>query len=684
MVEQWSSKSHVWVRFLLPLFMKRRFYRHKYGHIRLFNKKKAKIINLNRKISKKIFKPFYNGGFLEHYNFYKIVKLESKISNNDSVFNISSVLFFNKFFNNSRSFNPSSFSSSIARYAFKNFFFNFYNYNLKNRSLFHNIFFSLFSSVSSLNFFFKFNFNFGYFYLYYLSNCSFLIKARNFYYSSLTSGTDRVSYFYSSLKTKNRISYKSFNSNLVTSSSVKNLNFLNFLKNFKLKFFLKKYRSKLNKITSKYPFFYIYFFSNFHYKNLFTLRIRNKNLDIFKLTKTDWVNINLARLTKSSFKFDYSDIFNFRLFYQNFDKSNTLALINSFLSSDFLLENNFFFLSTFFDLNTSEDSFFKNDYYFLNTLDLLNISKINLSGYFYSISKFKKTISSLSTSLYIDKNPLASNFSSLNSNFLKLNKLEIIFLIFFNPIFFKYSFCADKKTYTILQKSFKNTLYNLVDSFFYSYSSSIKFTNLLPDLAFSFTLKKKMLKIFSYSKFSISTVSWQYNTLLRFLEFCSGRKVCLKFFNFLGNTLNFSEKAQCLLWSQKVKYFRKVLGPRLFLSESLQIMLLALKLKDPFFLSNWMVSTMYKISFWKYKMFLRYLKYVLRYFFWVIFKDLKIKGIKFQLKGKISVAGNARTRTVFHNVGFTSHTTFNNKILYHLNLVRSFTGVMGLKLWIVF
>jgi hypothetical protein len=193
-----------------------------------------------------------------------------------------------------------------------------------------------------------------------------------------------------------------------------------------------------------------------------------------------------------------------------------------------------------------------------------------------------------------------------------------------------------------------------------------------------------MLKIFSYSKFSITTVLWQYNTLLRFLEFCSGRKVCLKFFNFLGSTLNFSEKAQCLLWSQKVKYFRKVLGPRLFLNESLQIMFLALKLKDPFFLSNWMVSTMYKISFWKYKMFLRYLKYVLRYFFWVIFKDLNIKGIKFQLKGKISVAGNARTRTVFHNVGFTSHTTFNNKILYHLNLVRSFTGVMGLKLWIVF
>jgi hypothetical protein len=193
-----------------------------------------------------------------------------------------------------------------------------------------------------------------------------------------------------------------------------------------------------------------------------------------------------------------------------------------------------------------------------------------------------------------------------------------------------------------------------------------------------------MLKIFNYSKFPTVTTLWHYNTLIRFLEFCSGKKVFVKFFNFLITNLTFSEKAQCLLWAQKVKYFRKVLGPRLFLNESLQIIYLSLKLKDPYILSNWMISTMYKISFWKYKTFLRYIKYVLRYFFWVIFKDLKIKGIKFQLKGKISVAGNARTRTVFHNVGFTSHTTFNNKILYNLNLVRSFTGVMGLKLWIVF
>jgi hypothetical protein len=330
-------------------------------------------------------------------------------------------------------------------------------------------------------------------------------------------------------------------------------------------------------------------------------------------------------------------------------------------------------------------NFFFNNLYFWNAVSTYHY-KLNNSSFYFFLKKLKSSsnpsspINSFYHNRIFDKN---SNFLNFN-NFFYFNKTEVIVFFFFNSILFKYFFVSNKKNFNNLTKSFKNSLFSLVDSFFYSFNSNLLLNNLIPNSNFTFLIKKKMLKIFSYSKFSVTTTLWQYNTLLRFLEFCSGRKVCVKFFNFLSSTLTFSEKAQCLIWSQKVKYFRKVLGPRLFLNESLQIMFLALKLKDPFFLSNWMVSTMYKISFWKYKMFLRYLKYVLRYFFWVIFKDLNIKGIKFQLKGKISVAGNARTRTVFHNVGFTSHTTFNNKILYNLNLVRSFTGVMGLKLWIVF
>jgi hypothetical protein len=209
-------------------------------------------------------------------------------------------------------------------------------------------------------------------------------------------------------------------------------------------------------------------------------------------------------------------------------------------------------------------------------------------------------------------------------------------------------------------------------------------SNLIPTNFFNYNIKKKILKVFSYDRLPIISFIWHHHVLIRFLEFFTGKKICLKIFSYLQTSLNFNEKSQCLMWAQKLKYFRKILGPKLFLTESLQIIYLSLKLKDPFLLSNWMVATMQKISFWKYKTFLRYLKYVLRYFFWITFKELNIKGIKFQLKGKVSVAGNARTRTVFHSVGFTSHATFHNKILYKLNLIKTFTGVLGFKLWIVF
>ena len=61
------------------------------------------------------------------------------------------------------------------------------------------------------------------------------------------------------------------------------------------------------------------------------------------------------------------------------------------------------------------------------------------------------------------------------------------------------------------------------------------------------------------------------------------------------------------------------------------------------------------------------------------FKDLQFRGIKIQLKGKIGVAGNARTRTLFFAYGETSHAKMDHKVAYDLSFVETFTGVMGFK-----
>ncbi len=76
-------------------------------------------------------------------------------------------------------------------------------------------------------------------------------------------------------------------------------------------------------------------------------------------------------------------------------------------------------------------------------------------------------------------------------------------------------------------------------------------------------------------------------------------------------------------------------------------------------------------------MIFRYLYYVLRYFFQPYLAEIHVRGIKFQLKGKVSVAGNARTRTVRSSVGNFSHSTFNYKLIKELNLINTFTGVIG-------
>lgn len=58
------------------------------------------------------------------------------------------------------------------------------------------------------------------------------------------------------------------------------------------------------------------------------------------------------------------------------------------------------------------------------------------------------------------------------------------------------------------------------------------------------------------------------------------------------------------------------------------------------------------------------------------FSQLGFRGFKLKLTGKISVAGNARSRTLFQRIGYTSHTRVANKVSYDLSLVNTFTGVM--------
>jgi hypothetical protein len=254
--------------------------------------------------------------------------------------------------------------------------------------------------------------------------------------------------------------------------------------------------------------------------------------------------------------------------------------------------------------------------------------------------------------------------------------------LYSNPILFKYflwnQFNLSSRIDSVFTKSF---LQPYMSEFHrYNFSSRVNFyenSNLWPSIHLNFTIKRKLFKRIHSIKFVPNVTMWYYDTLVKFIEHYTSRRVYLKFNPFIENSLTYVDLARCSMWEPRVYAFQRILGHRIFVNESLKILHLALRFRDPAFLSHWMKTMLYRMSFWKYRLLFRYVKFTMRYLFWPHFEELGFKGLKFILRGKISVAGNARTRTLVYTIGETSHAKVNNRVLSEFTTVNSFTGVMG-------
>ena len=251
-----------------------------------------------------------------------------------------------------------------------------------------------------------------------------------------------------------------------------------------------------------------------------------------------------------------------------------------------------------------------------------------------------------------------------------------------NPILFKYVLWNQDNLHarmdSILTKPFFRPFINDIHRFNFSSRISLyEQSNLWSSTQLNYVIKRKLVKRLHTTKFVPNVTMWYYETLVKFIEHYTARRVYLKFNPFIENAIPFVDLARCSLWEPRVQGFQKILGHRIFVFESLRILTLALRFRDPAFLSHWMKTMLYRMSFWKYRLLFRYVKFTMRYLFFPYFSDLGFKGLKFVLRGKISVAGNARTRTLVYAIGETSHAKVNNRVLSEFTTINSFTGVMG-------
>ena len=208
--------------------------------------------------------------------------------------------------------------------------------------------------------------------------------------------------------------------------------------------------------------------------------------------------------------------------------------------------------------------------------------------------------------------------------------------------------------------------------------------NLVPNPHFNFSIFKKVSGSHAEGVFTMSSVPWHYNSIIRFMEFCSGKKVLFQFYPFLFQSVEKYYVVTYKRWMTRMTYYERKLGHRFFLEEALHLIHLTLNLHDPKIMCTWLKAIILRISFWKTRSIFRFLKYLFSQYFHLILNDIGSKGLKICLRGKISAAGNSRTRTILYRTGQTSHANTSLKVLNEFMTIGTFTGVMGFQIWIFY
>jgi hypothetical protein len=209
-------------------------------------------------------------------------------------------------------------------------------------------------------------------------------------------------------------------------------------------------------------------------------------------------------------------------------------------------------------------------------------------------------------------------------------------------------------------------------------------TNLLPNNVFRRMLSKKILSLFSTNKIREDVIPFYYNTLIRFMEHCSGKKVSIQIYPFLNQNITYDFIVRYKAWITRMKSYERRLGHKFFFEEALHIMHLSFTLRDVVLFSAWLKAIILRISFWKTRTIFRFLRYLFLIYFMHIFPELKIRGLKIRLKGKISAAGNSRKRTILYRVGETSHSKLDLRVSHSKQTINTFTGVMGFQVWLFY
>jgi hypothetical protein len=89
---------------------------------------------------------------------------------------------------------------------------------------------------------------------------------------------------------------------------------------------------------------------------------------------------------------------------------------------------------------------------------------------------------------------------------------------------------------------------------------------------------------------------------------------------------------------------------------------------------------MERIPFKRHKKLLSVLKFIITTYSIELLQSNNVKGFFFDIRGKVGVSGNAKKRHFSFYSGKYSKTTKSSKFDYQHNIIRTFTGALGVTL----
>lgn len=237
-------------------------------------------------------------------------------------------------------------------------------------------------------------------------------------------------------------------------------------------------------------------------------------------------------------------------------------------------------------------------------------------------------------------------------------------------------------------------------SLFFNITSYKLFFNLLliyPFLLINYTNKLTTFMKYFYNKTTFKLInptpagddklifySSMYVEIGSFIEFFTSKQINLLIYKNNFSDINSLFKIILNIWIFRIKHFFRIFKYKFDISLFIKLMYLAIKNKDIHLIMKLITSITPRIEFKKQRKFFKFVIFLFRTHFALLYNIYNIQGFQFEFRGKISVDGNARTRKMYAKILRPSPSNYSYSAKYIYKTVNTYTGVLGLKLWIYY